>query len=116
MGIRLNVEVQGHPELNFYGTKLYGYVELNKLESFKYFQNEFGLFEDTDTYLNFVDAGLELGTDEFILSADQFKTFIDLYIKDYEKYHIYDIAMDMKNAPELVRIINTDDPKIIKWW
>lgn len=48
MGYRLEIERIGHKEPNFYGTKLYGYVDEKKLKSYNWLLDKG--FLDKNTY------------------------------------------------------------------
>lgn len=115
MGYRLFVDNPETNETLFYGTKLYGYVDEEDLESLQY------LFENfwKDDYPNdFTYRDVYLGycaSNETLLDADEFKKFLILYMRDLYKYYpseIYgkiDLCID-----ELLATID-GKPKRIGW-
>ena len=78
MGYRLNIRCFSDPRLNFYGTKLYGYQDPEKLKSKQYLKT---IFPDYD-----VDASYYEGDPHLTLTADEFEQFIKLYSEDWFAY------------------------------
>lgn len=84
MGYRLEVKCVDHPELSFYGTKLYGYleescIECKLLKSAQYLLS-LGKVEDEDEYWGY-------GADhETRLTAEETRTFLELYAEDMNSY------------------------------
>ena len=74
MGYRLSIS---DPEngFKFYGTKLYGYTDERKLESYKYLES-IGKVDDLTTFSGGID-------NEMTLTPEQFREFIRLYKIDF---------------------------------
>lgn len=111
MGYRLDVEDAHGNE--FYGTKLYGYNALTAEEaaetyaSYRYLQ-EIGKASEEDFF--------EYGCDNIkILTASEFKIFIEKYDKDLTEYAKYAYPGYMLEQPDIVKLLSNDDDKKI-WW
>lgn len=105
MGYRLNIEDPEH-HLNFYGTKLYGYVDERSLESYKYLRSIEKVNDDT----MFCDCW----DNECTLTPEQFAKFISLYEEDYFK----DAGYKMNTHPKyeaIEEMLKTNSDKIISW-
>lgn len=107
MGYRLNVLDAQHPELEFYGTKLYGYVaDETKLPSCKYLIS-LGKVDDDTIW----DYSCE---NETQLTAKEFKTFFSLYEEDFfAQMHIR--LKDYYDYWKIERMYETDSDKILTW-
>lgn len=117
MGYRLNIKTfDGNKTPNksetysydFYGTKLFGYVDTQKLRSFKYLEqldkvNEYTIFD--------------YGFDNLIkLSSIEFSKFFALYLLDIADYYAYGCDPFTKTElQDLSKIINSENFKYI-WW
>ena len=113
MGYRLEISKKAYT--GFSGGKLYGYIEEEKLKKCKSFRwlVERGYLEeeDVDTF----DYGAEHTT---VLTAEEFKEFIELYKEDmkncyqgspgwfYEQYY----------SKEFQELLESHEDKIIEWW
>lgn len=86
MGYRL--EISEAKEV-FYGTKLYGYADVEKLKSIRYLISKEKLTEDKAEY------GFIYGSDmPIVLSKQEFVEWAKLYSEDYDKYCPYKCAND----------------------
>lgn len=112
MGYRLTVEqIQKEPQ--FYGTKLYGYVDdVTKLKSFQWLAEHNKIDPEEDRYC--WDA---YGSMDIRLTAKEFREFIALYEEDLEpltlanrwnRFNIDDVAI-------LKELRDSDNDKIISW-
>lgn len=112
MGYCLNIkELSNNSIPDFYGTKLYGYLngrEEHLLISAKYLK-ELGLMDDSMSFYYGAD-------NKFILNHDQFIEFMKRYSKDlnecgdeiYKKFDLLDDAL-------IQRLMDSLKDKIISW-
>ena len=87
MGYRLSIDKL---ENKFYGTKLYGYLDfeiLQTLESFKWLKN--------NKTIDGEDYWYSYNENYIILNSDEIKEFILLYNEDYNKYSMYENSKDI---------------------
>lgn len=110
MGYRLNILDKQHPELEFYGTKLYGYVaDETKLASLKYLISIGKMWEDAIWDYSFYN--------ETHLTQNEFNTFIKLYEEDLLNYgpigHIK--LSDDDEYWKIERMMETNGDKILTW-
>ena len=119
MGYRLSIECKNNPELRYYGTKLYGYVEdESKLLSYEYLKRIGKLDEIVNLDVNNFESVEDIKWDycfdcHFVLTAEQFATFIGLYAQDLcDKY---DSIFAFSFLRKIVRIIAEPGDKIIEW-
>lgn len=117
MGYRLNIKIfDGNNTPNqhdtysydFYGTKLFGYVDTQKLRSYKYLEqlakvNEYTIFDYS--FDNLIK-----------LSSSEFNKFFALYLLDIFDYYKYG-SKPFTNSElwDLSKIINSEKSKYI-WW
>lgn len=111
MGFRLSVVCKNNKDLEFYGTKLFGYVhDETKLESWKYLKDlgkldEIGMGDECAWW-----GGC---TDDIELSEKEFELFIRAYAKDLLVNCYYsDTEWFMM---ELDPILREPGNKIISW-
>lgn len=106
MGYRLTVYEYPNPDIVFYGTKLYGYFDNDELKSKKFLQS---IDPDYDT-----EASYWEGDPQFLLSASDFRKFIELYSDDW--YRMYGCKIDDYDGWDAVKeILESENPKIIEW-
>lgn len=108
MGYRM--EIKDGAGNYFYGTKLYGYVEHEELESYQYLV-ELGKF---DGWEFFIDGNHY----PILLNAQQFDRFIHLYAKEYDEeqstYPDWD-GRTLLEDPKIVELLSTPNDKHIEW-
>lgn len=117
MGYLLYVISKENENLNFYGTKHYGYtfelVEdgIEEFESVKYLV-ELGKLELYDFFNYSSDIEIEL-------TADEFKHFIELYSKEREDlfggYADWSGAKTLLDNPEIKELLKDKSNKILRW-
>lgn len=119
MGYRLSIECDGNPDLHYYGTKLYGYVnDESKLLSYEYLKRIGKLDEIAAMDINNFETVEDIKWDycfdcHFTLTAEQFATFIGLYAQDLcDKY---DSRVAFLFLKELIPIIAEPGDKYIEW-
>lgn len=112
MGYRLNIKEMSNEHIpDFYGTKLFGYLngqEENSLSSAKYLK-ELGLMDDSMFFF--------YGSDnKFILNHDQFTEFIKRYSKDLTEYgdEIHK-NFNLLDNTLIQRLMESLRDKIISW-
>lgn len=115
MGYRIDIKDQ-HGN-RYYGTKLYGYVDEDKLQSYQYLI-KIGKFNGWSEI--FVD-----GCDNKItLTAKEFEVFIKLYSQEWDKeldrwkpemFGNQWIGKHLITEPEIVEMLKNTDDKIISW-
>ena len=111
MGYRLTVVCKENPTLEYYGTKLYGYLdgeEFELLKSAKFLKRQ-GIM-DGDEYF-----GYGFYT-EYTLTFLQFKRFAELYEYDM-KYGVgyYGTNNQFEWGDDMRKIIDHPGDKIISW-
>jgi len=106
MGYRLDIRDKGNPELNFYGTKLFGYVNPETLHSKLYLKK---LFPDYD-----MEASAWEGDSEITLSAEQFREFIRLYSYDWKQHCGEDIRV-YSGWKNVEKMLQTKSEKVLNW-
>lgn len=112
MGYRLNIkELSNNSIPDFYGTKLYGYLNGHEefmLSSAKYLK-ELGLMDDS----MFFYYG---SNNKFILNHDQFTEFIKRYSKDLKEYddEIYK-NFNLLDDTAIQGLMDSLRDKIISW-
>ena len=110
MGYRLCVEqIQKEPQ--FYGTKLYGYVDdVTKLKSFQWLAEHNMINPEEDKYCWDSEASMDIR-----MTASEYREFITLYREDIEKAYGVHFTI-LENDNELFReLYNSDNEKIISW-
>lgn len=107
MGYRLTIKDLGNPQIEFTGTKLYGYCDTQELLSFQYLK-EIGKFTE--------EMELEIGNEEnrITLNAIQFKIFISLYNRDVVNNKGMPLT-DYIGRANLKEIIHSKNDKEL-WW
>lgn len=117
MGYRLDVQCVNSP-LDFYGTKLYGYVEdEEELQSYKYLQ-KIGKINH-DEYYPVWFYGCD---NQMTLSKEEFEKFARLYEQDMRTFitpYLREIGHDENfswaDCTNMEEIIAADGDKIISW-
>lgn len=109
MGYRLNIKALDYPDLQFYGTKLYGYVpDVERLPSVKYLVQRCGLYLD--------GIGFEYGARHSLtMNAKAFSEWARLYEKDYLQNSEFGRPWVTLDGGIVEKIIASDGDKII-WW
>lgn len=107
MGYRPEFKDLQNPDLLFYGTKLYGYVDESKLQSYKYLLS-IGKAEEDDLW----DYPFE---HEMILTAEQFRKFVDLYEKDFDRYGKFGPLSNYHDYSIIQKLKATESDKHIEW-
>lgn len=123
MGFRLECKCANNENIDFYGTKLYGYYKgIDNFPSIKYLESigakiVLGL-EDDETFESYFDYMSH--TPELTLTHDQFLIFITLYSYDWnftvDKKYFYN--KDFENFLEdetIKKLIESNDDIIIYW-
>ena len=109
MGYRPEFKDTENPDLCFYGTKLYGYVNEKELSSYQYLLSIEKVTSD--------DIWDYAFPHEMVLTAEQFRVFMKLYEKDFDKEAGFEGCLaayaDYKNIEELLK---TDSDKHIEWF
>ena len=106
MGYRLEVKCVDNKDINFYGTKLVGYVDPQDLDSIKYLVY-LGKIEDFE-----VDYIWNGGSGPYYeLEENQFNNFIRYYRSDLMKHK----QIDVYTFPEIQKVMNCPGNKIIGW-
>lgn len=105
MGYRLNVYDPEH-RLKFYGTKLYGYTDERKLESYKYLES-IGKVDDLTTFSGGID-------NEMTLTPEQFREFIRLYGADFSGQAGFELS-EIHGYNAIEEMLATESDKIIRW-
>ena len=105
MGYRLSIS---DPEngLKFYGTKLYGYTDERKLESYKYLES-IGKVDEFTTFSDCID-------NEMTLTPEQFREFIHLYKEDFLNQAGFDMS-EIHDYDKIEEILATESDKIVSW-
>lgn len=105
MGYRLNVS---DPEngFKFYGTKLYGYTDERKLESYKYLES-IGKVDEFTTFSDCID-------NEMTLTSEQFREFMHLYREDFFNYAGFDMG-EIHDYNAIEEMLATGSDKIVRW-
>lgn len=109
MGYRLNVQDVGNPKINFYGTKLYGYVKTEDLISYKYLCE---IHKAPDIYSWYISS------ENFIrLTAEEFVKFIDYYETDFNSKaeSAQDLMKVVHGYGNLMKMKQTSSDKIVSW-
>lgn len=108
MGYRLTVEKVGKDKPSYYGTKLYGYCEEEKLESYQWLIKNGYL--DKDKYYSW-----SYGSDIAILMrAEDFREFAKLYEEDLNKYYEYEkYDSTFIGDPDIQEFMSLDDWELI---
>lgn len=119
MGYRIDIRCKDNQGLHYYGTKLYGYVkDESKLMSYEYLKRIGKLDEIVNLDVNNFEAVEDIKWDycfdcHFVLTAEQFSTFIELYAQDLcDKY---DSRVAFSFLKELIPIIAEHGDKYIEW-
>lgn len=107
MGYRLTIKDLGSPQIEFTGTKLYGYCDTQELLSFQYLK-EIGKFTE--------EMEFEIGYEEnrITLNAIQFNIFISLYNRDFVINKGIPLT-DYSGWENLKKIIHSKNDKEL-WW
>lgn len=105
-GLDIRLKDSDNEDFHFYGTKLYGYAKLEPLLSYQYLKSSIGKeAEEKDIWDYEVDH-------EFVLTADDFQSFIHLYEKDFEKETG---IKNLCNNKEIQNLLNSDEDKVLSW-
>ena len=107
MGYRPTFESMSVENFEFYGTKLFGYVEHEKCASFQYLKY-LGLFDEDVIF----DYGFE---NEIILTYKQFLVFFYLYEMDVQRYRDEKFTWDTEFNGLAKAIAYTEGSKRIYW-
>lgn len=105
MGYRLNVS-DPEKHLKFYGTKLYGYTDKRKLESYKYLES-IGKVDDLTTFSGGID-------NKMVLTPEQFREFIRLYKTDFSNYAGFEMS-EIHEYNAIEEMLATENDKIVSW-
>ena len=125
MGTRISVR-GNYPTIHAYGYKLYGYCAIRKCKSahwlWEHYDSSYSLedahegvdeyYETEDEFLDLIGSYPELFT--FLMTADEYREFIDLYYADYLKLSVFD-KVEWKNEPEFKALYESDRPKFVDW-
>lgn len=105
MGYRLDAsDPKNH--LKFNGTKLYGYTDERKLESYKYLES-IGKVDDLTTFSDCID-------NEMTLTPEQFREFIRLYKTDFFNHAGFDMD-EIHDYIAIEEMLATESNKIVRW-
>ena len=86
--------------------KLFGYVDTYNLESYRWLVDNNYL--SGDKLEEYFDYGYE---GNIVLSAEKFKEFIEIYIKDLKKHKMPDFIEDK----DIEEIVKNDNYVILQW-
>lgn len=112
MGFRLEIRADNEKRYfdekkDFYGTKFYGYDEEWRTSISAYFFSKlFGeiILEEID---------FSYCTDDYEISADDFKLFVALYEYDFSKrFNVSDV---LRRWSVVRAMLDSDTPKILSW-
>lgn len=105
MGYRLSIsDPENH--LKFYGTKLYGYTDERKLESYKYLES-IGKVDEFTTFSGGID-------NEMTLTPEQFREFIHSYKTDFFNQAGFDMS-EIHDYDKIEEMLATESDKIVRW-
>lgn len=123
MGFRLECKCANNENIDFYGTKLYGYYKgIDNLSSIKYLASigakvALGIDEGEtfESYFNYMSY-----TPEIKLTHDQFLIFITLYCYDWnftvdKKYFIDKGFENFLEDETIKKLIDSNDDILICW-
>lgn len=108
MGYRLCVEKVGDSNPNYYGTKLYGCCDEEKLKSYQWLIKK-GYLKENEYY------SWSYGSDNAILMrAEDFREFAKLYEEDLNEYYEYDHSpANFIEDKDIQAFMNLDDWELI---
>lgn len=92
--------------LKFEGTKLYGYTDERKLESYKYLES-IGKVDELTTFSDCID-------NEMTLTPEQFREFIRLYKADFFNRAGFEMS-EIHNYIAIEEMLATESDKIVSW-
>ena len=105
MGYRLDVsDPENH--LKFNGTKLYGYTDERKLESYKYLES-IGKVDEFTTFTDCID-------NEMTLTSAEFREFMHLYREDFFNHAGFDMN-EIHDYDKIEEMLATESDKIVRW-
>ena len=107
MGYRLNVKQKRSVEL----TKLYGYVDMEELASYKYLV-ALGKFDGTEVF----SYGCK---NKIALTWDEFCEFIEKYKAEYIKFcyeNYVNPKMNMSSFEASLTKLKKEDGNVVLWW
>jgi hypothetical protein len=107
MGYRPDIMDTKRPELRFYDTKLYGYVDHEQLSSFKYLLSIGKVDEDVIWDYSWQN--------EMILTAEEFRKFMPLYEKEFDELMSFGKLKDYYDYNIIQELLKTDNDKHIEW-
>ena len=123
MGYRLEISelTDSGVKKGVYASKLFGYVDdESELSSYKFLKDNHFLekeFDEDDVKNDncFWGYGIE---PEFILTAEQFRTFMKLYEEDLLKFRNieYKECMFEEEQKRYNDMLLSENPKMITWW
>lgn len=105
MGYRLYISDPKN-RLKFYGTKLYGYTDERKLESYKYFLS-IGKVDEFTTFSGGID-------NEMTLTPEQFREFIHSYKADFFNQAGFEMS-EIHEYNAIEEMLATESDKIVRW-
>lgn len=110
MGYRLEVEQVGG-KLYFYGTKLFGYEDEEKLKSYKFLiKNKY--LDEYSTFFNYNHSN------DFVMEIKDFREFVKLYNEDLNNFTFYSNEKDRfikdKTIQKFLKL-EDDDRVVISW-
>jgi hypothetical protein len=108
MGYRPEITDCEDSELCFYGTKLFGYFNASKLESCQYLFS-IGKVKDPNSWYY-------EHPNEMVLTAEQFKTFIELYEKDYNRIYAPYTMSEHSDYWMIRAMLERDTCKHLEWF
>lgn len=109
MGYRLNILDCNNHNIEYYGTKLYGYVDTDKLLSYSYLI-QIGKFDGDECFDYSCDNNI-------ILDCVEYKIFIELYAHDLKEFGNYGKILSVTSNSEkiLAELYNSKSDKEISW-
>ncbi len=107
MGYRPDIIDVENPMLRFYGTKLYGYVDTSDLPSCNYLKF-LGKIDNDEEWLG--GCGPDI-----TLTAKEFRTFMELYEKDFDQYGKYGKLSEYHDYDIIQKLKATESDKHIEW-
>ena len=108
MGYRPEIKDLQNPDLRFYGTKLYGYVRDDlELPSRRYLIS-IGKVKDDDVW----DYTF---SHEMILTAEQFRKFMELYENDFDEYGKFGKLSEYHDYNVIQELLKSESDKHIEW-
>lgn len=108
MGYRLEIS---EPKSIFYGTKLYGYVDLEECESIKWLLDKKFITEE-DVLFDHWNCG---GLMPIVMVVEEFKEFIVLYDKDCQRLRDYKDSILNDEMIKNILLKNDFEMIVLSW-